>query len=224
MAVILRKTKNVNGKEVKIKIYYPSGVLSKEDRERAEKLDDFLKENMPKIAEKALRQAKGKNVLFKWNIFGKKICKFVDNKDLVLPFDIESGDIWEAIRQALPTSFDLKDAGEERDSSSKKNRGRDHLAVCYEIGHYDWDDIKWVHRWDDWCQIYYRKKEILDDKRVFNALSREISKLEKYPSGEEFRGKILPDIVKKFMGQTNLSDSIVQQYVREAVETIKKTN
>jgi len=199
MAVILREQVALGGKTSEIKVFHPSGALSKKDRERAEKLDIFLQKEMPKMAARVLRQAvagKNNSPIYKWHLFGMELQKLAAN-DLVLPLDVKSGMAWEAVWQHLPES--LKPSGtktEKKLLSKKRAKGRDHFSICYALGAYTGSDIRWIRRWDDWCQIYYRDG-ILQDKRVFDALGEEVRGLKEYPSAGTFR-KIVADIAHRF--------------------------
>jgi len=230
MAVILREQVALGGKKSEIKVFHPSGTLSKEYRERAEKLDIVLQEEMPIMAARVLRQvAVGKNSspIYKWHLFGMELRKIADN-DLVLPLDVKSGMIWEAVWQHLPES--LKPSGtktEKRLLSKKRTKGRDHFSICYALGAYAENDIRWIRRWDDWCQIYYRDG-ILQDKRVFDALGEEVRGLKEYPSAGAFR-KIVANIAHRFPQRTGkkvhtavLAKAAIRRHVHDSAMQVGK--
>lgn len=229
MAVLVREKINLRGEETIIKVFYPSGNLSKSDRERAERLDEYLQENMPKIATEILQKSEGKSTFYKWYQFGKELKKITKNKNLVSPIDIKNGYIWQAVRQNLPESFPIKDAGkiDVRKTSNKTinlHWNQDHFAHCYILSDYKWKDIKWLRRWDDWCQIYHRGGIIKDD-RIFQSLKSEITQLKKYPTRTEFR-QIVANMAKKFPQRAGqkvhssvFDDAEIQKRVREAVES-----
>lgn len=230
MAIILREYVTLSGERSEIKVFYPSGALSKEERERAEKLDDFLRTEMPKVATRILEQVasdKKNYPLFKWHSFGKELREIAARK-LVSPLDVKSGMIWEAVWQHLPESLrPSRTKKEKRLFSKTRASGRDHLSICYALGAYDEQDIRWIRRWDDWCQIHYRAG-IVQDKRVFDILGEEIQKLKEYPSRGVFK-KIVSNIAHRFPQQAGkkvhtevLTKKTVRKHVHDSAMQASK--
>ncbi len=218
MTVMLRKKVNIGGEEKEIKVFQPPGSLSRENQERAEKLDKFLADKMPALANQILKSPKKMPPMRKWYLFSKELRKIVDCPGLVLRDDVENGLIWEAVKQHLPDTIGLKGAGQAQEIDSKKWGDREHLAVCYAITHYDWKDISWLRRWDDWCKIYYRES-MWKDKRILASLRKEIMSMEKYPNRAE-----LTQILKNLAAQTTgkdiamLDDFVISEKVHNAVK------
>jgi len=217
MAVLLRETTDIRGVETEIKVFRPSGALSREHREQAEALDKFLSDEVPLIADRIMRMSKIKP-LKKWYEFGKELRKIVDNNDLVLRTDIQNGLVWEAIKQHLPESFGIKGAGVARDANADYDGSRGHLPECYAISEHAWKDVQWLKRWVDWTYIYYRES-MWRDKRVLRFMHREIERMDEYPSQEVMR-----DILKRLSAQTTgkdisvLDDSEIVRKVHHAFE------
>ena len=219
MAVLLRVIANLAGQEEEIKVYHPPGELSREDQKRAEDLDKFLTEEVPVSAERIMRLPNRTRSMRKWYLFGRELRRIVDDNELVLDRDLKEGYIWEAIKQHLPEGFGLKGAGQARVKKSKallsSNRG--HLPICYAIAHYDWKDVSWIRRWDDWCIIYHRES-MWKDHRVLVSLQKEIAGMSTYPKGAEFKeiiGNLAKETTKRRLEV--LDDSTILEKVHRAV-------
>jgi len=217
MTVLLREKTDIRGVETEIKVFRPSGVLSREHREQAEALDKFLSCEVSLIADRIMQMSEIKP-LQKWYQFGKGLHQILDDNDLVSRTDLENGLIWEAIKQHLPESIALKGSGIARDAKAKYAGSRSHLAMCYAIAEHAWKDVRWMKRWRDWTEIYTRES-VRRDKRVLRSLRTEIKRMEQYPSKEVFR-----EIVKSLSAQTTgkdikiLDDSVIAEKVHHAFE------
>ena len=217
MTVLLRKKVNIRGEEEEIKVFLPSGFLSRESQERAEKLDVFLADKVPFMAERIMRLPDKTTPVRKWYQFGRELRKIVDKNNLVSRSDVQNGLIWEAIKQHLPENIGLKGAGQALDSNASRSGGRGHLPICYAISSYSWKEIEWL-RWGDWCIVYHRGSMWMD-KRVIESLRKEIAGMKEYPKQKEFR-----EIIKKLAAQTTgkhigvLNDSAIVNKVHRAVE------
>ncbi len=218
MTVLLRKKVNIRGNNEEIKVFRPSGVLSREDQERAEELDVFLANKVPVLAKRIMRLPDKTTPMRRWYQFGQGLRKIVDNNDLVSRSDVQDGFIWEAIKQHLPETIGLKGAGQAYDSDVPQRRGRGHFPICYAVSSYAWKEIKWLRRWNDWCVIYHRGS-MWKDKRIIESLREEITGMKEYPKGDEFRG-----IIKNLAAQTTgkyieiLDDSAIVDKVHNAIE------
>ena len=204
-------------------IYRPYGMVSKDDRERADRLDEVLDAKIPEIAKETLARPESKNVLAKWYFLGTEISKILDDPNLVLRSDIASGDIWWAIWQKLPEDFDMKYAGKERDSKSAQNGNRDTLARAYVLARFSWDDIGWLQRWTDWTDLYSRDI-FWKDERILKALKDTITKLKPYPKRDQYRD-ILKAVRKELPSSrdtTALDEAKIKRIVENAVLESKK--
>jgi len=217
MAVLLREKVDIRGVETEIKVFRPSGALSREHREQAEALDEFLSDEMPLIADRIMQMSKIKP-LKKWYQFGKELRKIVDDNELVLRTDVQNGLIWEAIKQHLPESFGIKGAGVARHANDDYDGSRGHLPECYAISKHAWKDVQWLKRWVDWSDIYHRES-MWQDKRILRSMHKEIKRMEQYPSKD-----VLRDILKRLSAQTTgkditvLDDSVIAEKVHHAFE------
>ncbi len=223
MAVIISKIVMMDKKEVKIRSFEPSGSLSKEDREGAEHLDQVLKEQVPVIANKVLKETKGiAGTVKRWFLLGKKLRPIVHDTKLVLRTDLDSGMIWDAIWQYLPQEIRPKRIDEKKPYSEMRRRRKDILTLCYEISEFEWSEVEWIKRWDDWNQIAFRPG-MIRDKRIFESLRKAITELDDYPKTKEFREilKSLRDAfpTRKLRDSSQFSDDRIKQIVKEAVES-----
>ena len=203
-------------------IFRPYGVVSKVDREKAENLDLVLKEKLPDIAKETKRLGEYKGVIAKWHYFGKEIAKIIDNPELMPRTDVESGDIWLAIRQNLPVDFELKDTGQERNSSAPKNRNRDHLSIAYKLGQREWDKVKWLKRWYDWKGIHNRSA-LLANEKIFESFREVICNLKSYPSDKFFKA-LTEALAKQFPEGTNvdfLNKEKIKKIIRGAIQEVR---
>lgn len=220
MTVLLREKADIRGVETEIKVFRPSGALSREHREQAEALDKFLSDEVPLIADRIMQMSKIKP-LKKWYEFGKELRKIVDDNDLVLRTDVQNGLIWEAIKQHLPESFGIKGAGVARDANADYDGSRGHLPECYAISKHAWKDVRWLKRWVDWTYIYYRES-MWRDVRILRFLHEEIERMGEYPSQE-----VLRDLLKHLSAQTTgknikiLDDSVIAEKVHHAFEQVQ---
>lgn len=220
MTVLLREKVDIRGVETEIKVFRPSGALSREHREQAEALDKFLSGEVPLIAERVMRLPKSRP-LKKWYEFGKELRDIVDDNELVLRTDVQNGLIWEAIKQHLPESFGIKGAGVARDANEDYDGSRGHLPECYAISKHAWEDVQWLKRWVDWSDIYHRES-MWQDKRILRSMCKEIKQMEQYPSKD-----VLRDILKLLSAQTTgknikiLDDSVIAEKVHHAFEQVQ---
>ena len=105
MAVIVRKKIIIDGKPIIMTPFLGKGKITKDDMEKAKKLDRYLEQKMSQIF-KEMKKAKlfNINALRKWHALGKELS-FVDDRSLVNAEDVNNGYIWLAIRQHCPTKL-----------------------------------------------------------------------------------------------------------------------
>jgi len=224
MAVIVQKTITFGDQEIVSKIIEPSGVISKEDRLRAERLDELLQSRIPEIAREVLEEVPDdSDRVRRWHTLGRKLRVIVDDRSLVLQSDIDNMLVWQAIWQYLPSSMIPHRTNIKKPYSDKQHKRQDHLSLCYELSNYTWDEVSWIRRWADVHEITARPS-LLRDKRIFFALGKCISNLPKYPSLDEFR-KIMKDLAKafptkRFRDSSVLSDDEIVSRVSKAIDGV----
>lgn len=197
MAVILRKKIAFGDRELDTRVIEPSGILSKEDRERAEELDEFLQSRIPDIAKEVDDQVPDDtDVVRRRHLLGTKLREIAQNRELVLQSDVDNMLIWQAIWQYLPESMIPERTNVDKPYSDKQHKRQDHLSLCYELGKYPWEEISWIQRWADVHEITARPS-LLRDKRIFISLGKNISALAEYPTLTKFR-EIMKNLAKEF--------------------------
>lgn len=218
MTILLREKVNIRGNEEEIKVFHPSGALSREAQKKAEKLDAFLADKAPLMAKRIMGLPDKTTPLQRGYKFGKELRKIIDGNNLVSRSDVQNGLIWEGIKQYLPETIGLKGAGQAHGLNTPQHGDRGYLPICYAAASYAWKEIKWLRRWTDWCAIYYRES-MWKDERIIKSLRAEITGMNAYPKREEFR-----EIMKNLAAQTTgkhieiLNDSIIVDKVHSAVE------
>jgi len=221
MAVIIKKKILFGDQEIESKVIEPSGVLSKEDRLRAEMLDEVLRSRVPEIAHEVMQEIPiDSDKLRRWYTLGKKLRSIVEDRNLVLQSDIDNMLVWQAIWQYLPASMIPNRTKLDKPYSDKQHKRQDHLSLCYVLSNYAWKEISWIRKWSFVHEITARPS-LLRDKRIFTALGQSIEALERYPTLEQFR-EIMKNLVqsfptKKYRDTSLLPDEEIVSKVRNAV-------
>ena len=192
MAVVIRRKVLIDGASVDLKTYQPSGHISKEERERADKLDMTLSVQIPALAQRMLEiEPRHQETVHRWYVLGAELRTLISRSRLVLGSDVSSGLIWQAIWFYLPANLKPIGSSGVDAYAVMQHKRKDHLSLCYEISFFQWSEVAWIQRWDDWHQLAFRPG-LVRDPRIVRSLGSAISALPKYPSREVFRG-----IVKK---------------------------
>ena len=176
---------------------YPTGrVVAKAEREQAERLDDFLRERMPAIAQElSTLGLLGTNTLSKWHALGQRLA-FVNEPHIVSAHDRDSGAVWLAVRQHCPP--ELLPTGEERltpDRMSKalesmENQRRlgkrhDHFERCYKLGKYAVRDVDWL-TWSDF-DAFLESPGLERESRILAMMRGRVRALGRQLTRSEFR-------------------------------------
>lgn len=190
MAVIVRKRAIINGKEIIMTPFLGEGKLTKEDMEKARKLDKYLEQKMNQIFKEMKRERLlNTNALKKWHALGEKLS-FIDDKSLVKPEDVNNRYIWRAIRQHCPLELLPRGTPKTGVGATKGARrdGRkyDHLHYCYQCGKYSWEDISWVGNWFNWITLM-ESPGLMRDPRVIPAMKQIVKSLGRTITKNEFR-------------------------------------
>jgi hypothetical protein len=227
MAVIVRKQVEIGGSAVELKSYLPAGGLSKEDRLRADRLDRVLAEKMPSMVRRLADSApEPQGMVRRYYLLGKMLREVLDDRDLVLQADIESGVVFLAIWDHLPGELrpELPAAG--KSLAEKRHKRRDLLSLCYEISALDWDEVAWLREWDNWRQLA-RRPGLFRDRRVLRTLGEAIGRFRVYPSNSGFRtilrtlGNSFP--TRPYRDSSFLSNEAVNSAVLDAVARASAT-
>ena len=188
MAVIIRESRMMGGREVVVKIYKSKHLVTRADKEQAENLDRFLEKKMREILgemkNRGLLRLKGrKGVLKLWYELGKHLS-FVSDKNIVLEDDREF--IWEAL---------YDHAGDLHPGKSRMNRPKtNYFRYCYLAAQFDWDFVKTSY-WTSWVE-FLDSKRIREDGRIIDWL---LSRSKEKPSQEwiEFTKGSRQDWIRK---------------------------
>lgn len=227
MAVIVRKKVRIGESDLEMKTYLPSGGLSKEERLRADRLDETLSKKMPIIAKEISDIApEENNLVFRRYALGRHLRKIIDDPKLVSRTDVENKMVFLAIWDHLPNSLRPVGSAGGKLSAESQHRRKDHLMLCYEISGFDWSEVEWIKRWDDWFRLAF-SPGLLRDKRIIKALSEAIHELETYPSSKTFR-EITMHLSKAFptrplRDSSLFSDEKIVQIVRETLDKAYST-
>lgn len=225
MAVIVRKRVIFGDREMELATYQPPGSISKDERLRADTLDQVLRERVPQIARQVLEKASSNRLVLRWYILGRELREILGDRKLAVITDIESGVIWPAIWQYLPESLKppgLRDAGSY---DAYRKRRKDHLALAYELSEFEWSDVQWIKRFEDWYEIASRPG-LIRDNRILRILGKRIKTLAKYPSPDQLRA-IAKGLVKAFptrrlRDSSLLSDEYIGNAVKQVIDSVVK--
>jgi len=156
MAVIVRETIDLGAGPQKVKVFLPKGMLSKSEREQAERLDERLSKLLPRIYEDMKKEGSLSGPqLIKWYNLGRRL-QFVDDPSRVAPNDLLQGYIWRAIRDHCPKELrpSPQRRGERDTQPEREGHRRDHYSCCYEAGKLSWESISTIQRWSDWMSLF----------------------------------------------------------------------
>lgn len=175
MAVILRETLNIYGKEYPDRKIYKSssGLVTKADEEKADELDRLIEEKVKEakyvVAREGLVRRKGKKGVLKlWYTIGKAL-QFVGDPSVVSPEDRQF--ILEAIWYHME-----KQAPELIPGEQIKRRGtyRDHFSQCYKLARFPWGAVEKGGNWSNWQEFF--DSETDKDERILTWILRKTRK------------------------------------------------
>lgn len=228
MAVIVRKQKDFDGTKKEVEVYKTNGLLTKKKKEQAEKLDQYLSEKVPELASRVINQYPPKEDFMRHRYeLGKEFHNLLDGSDFVTQEDLEEDYIWDGIWYYLPKSIKPMRSREEESYLDREEKRQGFFSLVYEISKFDWEDVNWIQRWHDWYEISSRPK-LTEDERILNQIGCEITKLDSYPSGKEFR-EIIKKIGSTFSTRSQTDTSLfsekdIKKIVRKAVKTTTSGN
>jgi hypothetical protein len=169
MAVIIREDRIIAGKNVQgVKVYKSDRLLTRELREQAEKLDQFLAERMKEIEEeikkKGLLKLKNRRGVIKlWYEVGRHLS-FVMDTSLVPAEDRKY--VWRALYDhagnLVPRKLSVR--ARERPENS-------HFRYCYELAQFPWQLVKASGNWTAWVE-FLDSPVIRDDRRIIKWLAK----------------------------------------------------
>ena len=198
MAVIVRETIDLGAGPQEVRVFLPKGVLSKSEREQAERLDNDLSKLLPKIYEDMKKEGSLSGAeLLKWYNLGRRL-QFVGDPSRVSPNDLLQGHVWRAIRDYCPK--ELRPSPQRRGNRDtrpeREGQRRDHYNYCYEIGKYPWEGISRIQRWSDWISLF-ESPGMLRDPRILKLVIEAISVIGHPLTRPDFR-KLVKALRKPF--------------------------
>jgi len=169
MSVIVREMRSIAGSPSKlVKVYKPGDVpLTKFDKEKADRLDEKLDQEMKKIENEIKKHGyiklKGRKGAIKlWYEVGRRLVPVVDS------FDLQSGEkkyVWRAIYDHID---ELK-PGEPKVRANERPEDS-HFSYCCQLAEFDWNFVEKVGDWTTWYELFdstlFKK-----DKRLMEWLS-----------------------------------------------------
>lgn len=170
MPVIVRETREIDGKLQTVKIYRTDRLLTREAKEQAEKLDLLLQEKMKEIetaiTKKNLLRLKGtRGVVKLWYEVGKSLS-FANDPNTVLLEDQKY--IWRAIYDHAGNL--IPGPGRSRAEHYERN----HFRYCSLLANFDWDFVKAAGNWRSWVEFFDSEK-IREDPRIIEWLQKRSS-------------------------------------------------
>ena len=166
MAVIVRSERILeDGSTATEKVYRGFGPPTARVIQHAERLDKYLSEELPSIAERL--KARGllegrRGDRDRWYHLGKYLQEIVEDPELVLPEDRRQDQhIWIAIAQNAPRELH---PGMEVIGAKNILTKRNHFRLCYQLGRLP-NDIVEQHTWREWVEIL-ESPAIIDDERI----------------------------------------------------------
>jgi len=175
MAVIIKEKKMMEGKEYIVKVYrtQPGKLITKEEKIKAERLDNFLIEKMKAIKNEiqkcgllSLKGKKGK-VLKLWYQVGNRL-KFVMDTSVIAAEDREF--VWRAIydhAEELAPGLITKRAMRSPETS--------HFSYCYRLSTFPWEFVEFAGDWTSWSEFFDRS-ETKKDRRIIEWLGEKAKK------------------------------------------------
>lgn len=194
MAIIIREEQEIRGKKfANVKAYLSDKLaITQDEKERAERLDEFLVDTMKNIVGQAksngILQLKGKpGVLRLWHFVGQRFREFIDNPDIVPAEDRKHiwRALWDHAGELAP--------GEKENKSRKSGSFRDHWHYCYMISGYPLDQAERAGNWRAWVE-FLDSPWTRNDERIPRWIGNKMSD----PPAQNWLRKFTPAIRKAF--------------------------
>jgi len=189
MAVIIREYIDIGSGPQEVRAFLPKDVISKSEREQAEKLDSILRTVVEKINQEyeTLDKNTKNNEIEKWRWLGGKI-----NEILPLPLisekDKANHHIWPAIGQYLrqELSRGLRD-------SKRSGTKNDHYRKCWALA--TLPGTGWITSWIGWDAFTDRGEQLAYSGKLLPLLEERFGNLGRKLTPDDFK-KIAKLLVK----------------------------
>lgn len=220
MAVIVREMVDFGDGLREVKAYYPKGILSKAQREKADRLDAILSEALASVAASIQAELADGPDLEKWHALGRGL-QFLRDPTLVDPADLE-GDVWRAVRQRCPEFLRPRGSDSAKSEARRAGGSLDHYRFCYAVGAFELADIAWMRRWSDWITLV-ESPGILRDMRILGSLNAalgprgsSLTRLQFRRLAKELRSEF--STARTFRDSSVLSETAIREAVQRAVD------
>ncbi len=207
------------GEEREITHYIPEDVpLTRERREKADRLDEELKKAVKEINKRYDDLAPGdkKNELNKWKWLGNEIDDLLENMKNLDQIDVDNNTIWPAIGQYFRE--ELKRGFDARRSGTKK----DHYRKCWLLATVP--DLQWINSWSGWDAFIDRGEQLVISKKIMPILREKfsgiVSKLK--PKDYQKIAKKITELIPSGTTEPVNIDLMKEQEIRKLVDSVYK--
>jgi len=183
MTVKVRRRIEAMSTEFEATLYLPEDVpLTKERREKADKLDMKLKAEAEKINTEYDDLARNikKSEIGKWRWLGQKIAQILESIPSIEQDDIDNNRIWPAIGQHMRAEL-------SRGLDDKKRSGtrNDHYRKCWAL--HTLPGTEWITSWAGWDAFTDRGEQLAYDKKLLQLLGERFSRFKDRLSSNDFK-------------------------------------
>lgn len=171
------------GKECEVTVYLPEDVfLTKERRDKADKLDEVLKDEAGKIngEYETLDKKIKNNEMAKWRWLGEKLHNILESVALIEDNDKNSHYIWPAIGQHL-----RKELSRGIDDKKRSGTKNDHYRKCWAL--HVIPGTEWITNWVGWDAFTDRGDQLVYSKRLMPLLGEEFSRSKEQLKPNDFK-------------------------------------
>lgn len=172
------------GGEFEATVYLPEDILlTKDRREKADKLDSVLSVEVEKINKEydCLDNRVRNSEIEKWRWLGGKLDNILKSIRIIERSDIDNHYIWPAIGQHL-----RKELSRGLDDKKRSGTKKDHYRKCWAL--YTIPGTDWINSWVGWDAFTDRGEQLVYSQRLMPLLR------DKFGS---FKGKLQSDDFKK---------------------------
>ncbi len=213
------------GTDFEATIYLPEDLpLTKDRREKAEKLDSILKTEVAKINNEydTLDKETKNTEIEKWRWLGGKLDNILNSISLIEQSDINNYHIWPAIGQHL-----RKELSRGLDDEKRSGTKKDHYRKCWAL--YKVPGTDWITSWIGWDAFTDRGEQLVYSERLMPLLGEKLGNLKKKLGPDDFKEiakltvKYIPSLAKTpkdidSMPETGLikiAESICRDFLKE---------
>jgi hypothetical protein len=183
MAVKIRRKIEAMGGEFEATIYLPEDLLlTKERREKADKLDSVLKAEVGNInmEYESLDEQTKNSEIKKWRWLGEKLDFILRSVELIEQSDLDNHNIWPAIGQHL-----RKELSRGLDDKKRSGTKKDHYRKCWAL--YTTPGTDWITSWVGWDAFTDRGEQLVYSKRLMPLLGARFSSLAGKLGADDFK-------------------------------------